>query len=59
MAPGKSRGLGAEKTKGRKKHINFSNINFLSPTQNPPFWAPQKKVYVPHFLGKKATKGPA
>ena len=28
---------------GRKKHINISNINFLAPTQNPPFWAPRKK----------------
>ena len=44
--------------KGRKKHINFFNINFLAPTRNPQFWAPQKKVYVPHFLGKNAKKGP-
>ena len=29
--------------KGRKKHINFFNINFLAPTQNLPFWAPRKK----------------
>ena len=29
--------------KGRKKHINFFNINFLHPTRNPPFWAPRKK----------------
>ena len=29
--------------RGQKKHINFSNINFLSPAQNPPFWAPRKK----------------
>ena len=28
---------------GRKKHINFFNINFLAPTQNPPFWTPRKK----------------
>ena len=24
--------------------INFFNINFLPPTQNPEFWAPEKKV---------------
>ena len=42
--------------KGQKKHINFFNINFLSPTQNAPFWAPRKKVYVPLFLGKNAKK---
>ena len=29
--------------RGRKKHINSFNINFLAPTQNPPFWAPRKK----------------
>ena len=46
------------KTKGRKKHINFFNINFLAPTQNPPIWGPQKKVDVPHFLGKSVKKGP-
>ena len=27
----------------KKKHINFFNINFLPPTQNPPCWAPRKK----------------
>ena len=43
---------------GPKKHINFFNINFLVPTQNPPFWAPRKKFDVPHFLGKNAKKGP-
>ena len=31
------------KDRGRKKHINFFNINFLPPTRNPPFWAPRKK----------------
>ena len=29
--------------RGPKKHINFSNINFLAPTQNTPFWATRKK----------------
>ena len=29
--------------RGRKKHINFFNINFSAPTQIPPFWAPRKK----------------
>ena len=43
--------------KGPKKHINFFNINFLAPTQNTHF-GPQKKAYVPHFLGKDAKKGP-
>ena len=46
---------------GLKKHINFFNINFLAPTPNTPFLAPpppQKKVYVRHFLGKDAKKGP-
>ena len=42
--------------KGQK--INFFNINFLAPTQNPPCWAPRKKVYVPHFVGKNTKKGP-
>ena len=28
---------------GRKKHINFCNINFLAPTQEPPFGGPRKK----------------
>ena len=32
--------------RGRKKHINFFNINFLAPTQNPPFWAPRKKKFM-------------
>ena len=43
----------------RKKHIDFSNINFLAPpTQNPPILGPQKEVYVPPFLGKDQKKGP-
>ena len=39
-----------------KKHINFFNINFLHPIQKHPILGPQKKVYVPHFLGKNAKK---
>ena len=39
-----------------KKHINFLNINFLAPTQNPHFGPPEKKVHVPHVLGKKAKE---
>ena len=31
-------------TKGRKKNTNFFKINFLAPTQNPPFWAHRKKL---------------
>ena len=42
---------------GQKKHINFFNINFLDPTQNTSFWA-QRKVYMPHFLGKDEKEGP-
>ena len=30
-------------SRGQKKHKNFFNINFLAPTQNPPFWALRKK----------------
>ena len=41
--------------RGRKKHINFFNINFMAPTQNPPFWAPRKK-FMSHFLGKNAKE---
>ena len=29
--------------RGQTKHINFFNINFLAPTQNPRFWTPRKK----------------
>ena len=45
----------ASKNKGQKKHINFFNINFLDPPKTPHF-GPQKKVYVPHFLGKSAKE---
>ena len=31
------------RNQGRKKPINLFNINFLAPTQNPPFWTPTKK----------------
>ena len=44
--------------KGRKKHINFFNINFLRPTQNPPVWGPEEKVYMPHFLGRNTKRHP-
>ena len=33
----------AHSVRGRKKHINFFNINFLAPSQNAPFWTPRKK----------------
>ena len=33
----------ANSIRGRKKHINFFNINFLPPTQNPPFCTPPPK----------------
>ena len=48
-----------EQFKGQKKHMNFFNINFSPPTRKPPFWAPRKRVYVPHFLGRTQKKGPA
>ena len=41
---------------GRKKHINFFNINILAPTQNPPFWAPQKSLCA-SFPWKECHKG--
>ena len=41
-----------------KKHINFFNISFLAPTQNPPNFGPPERVHVPHFLGKDAKKEP-
>ena len=50
-------GRGVKTIGDEKKHINLFNINFLAPTQIPPFWAPLK-VHVPHFLGKNAKKGP-
>ena len=40
-----------------KAHKLFQH-KLLPPTQNTPFWTPRKKVYVPHFLGKNAKKGP-
>ena len=43
--------------RARKKHINFFNINFVAPAQNPNL-GPLEKLYVPHFLGKNAKKGP-
>ena len=43
--------------RGQRKHINFFNITFWPPPKTPDL-GPQKKVYVPHFLGKDAKKGP-
>ena len=48
----------SDEGRGRKKHINFCNLNFLTPTQIPPLGARRKKVSVPHFLGKNAKKAP-
>ena len=42
--------------KGRKKHINFFNISFLAPTQNPQFWAPRKK-FMCLISWERAQKG--
>ena len=42
--------------KGRKKHINFFNINFLPPTQNAPLRAPRKKFICASFPGKERKK---
>ena len=42
--------------RGRKKHINFFNINFLAPTRSTPIWAPRKK-FIASFPGKGRTKG--
>ena len=39
-----------------KKHINFFNINFLAPTQNPNFGRPEKKLCA-SFPGKGRQKG--
>ena len=41
---------------GRKKHINFFNINFLAPTQNPPSGPPEKSLCA-SFPGKEHKKG--
>ena len=49
--------IGSE-TRGPKKHINFFDINFLAPTQNPPLWAPPPKSLCAFFPGKDAEKGP-
>ena len=49
---------GTSSPRGPKKQISFFNINFLAPTQNTPFWGPQNKVDVPHFLGEETKKGP-
>ena len=43
-------------SEGKKKHINFFNISFLPPAQNPPFWAP-RKIMCLISLGKNAKKG--
>ena len=45
----------SDQCRGRKKHINVFNINFLAPPQKN-IVGPQKKVDVPHFLGKNAKK---
>ena len=37
-------GLKHGTSRGPKKHINFLNINFLAPTQNTPFRAPEKNL---------------
>ena len=42
---------------GQKKHINFFNINFLAPTQNPQFGAPRKKSLCASFPGKERERG--
>ena len=42
--------------RGRKKHINFFNINLLAPTQTAPFWAPRKK-FMCLIPGKERKKG--
>ena len=42
--------------KGRKKHINFFNINLLPPTQNPPVGLPAKSLCA-SFPGKERKKG--
>ena len=45
--------------RGTEKAHKFFQYELFGPTQNPPFWVPRKKkVYVPHFLGKDAKKGP-
>ena len=42
--------------RGRKKHINFFNINFLHPTRTPPFGPPEKGLCT-SFPGKGRKKG--
>ena len=42
--------------KGRKKHINFSNTNFLPPHPNAPFWAPSQKNLCASCPGKERNK---
>ena len=44
--------------RGPKKHISFFNINSLDPHAKHLILGPQKKVYVPHFLGKGAKRDP-
>ena len=46
------------KEQGTEKHKNFFNLNFLPPIPTLPSWPPEEKVDLPHFLGKKAKKGP-
>ena len=46
-----------EHTKGRKKHINFFNINFLVPSQNPHFGPPEKKKFMCLISWERTQKG--
>ena len=45
--------------KGRKRHINVFNINFLAPPpQSPPYWAPRKKFMCLILWERTQKKGP-
>ena len=43
---------------GAEKTHNFFNINFLTPTPNPPVWAPRKSLCASFSWGKNAKRGP-
>ena len=51
-------GVGVVFNRGPKKAHKLFQHNFFGPHPKHPCWAPRKKVYVPHFLGKDTKKGP-
>ena len=49
---------GLEGCKGQKKHIHFFQHKLFVPHPKCSILCPQRRVDVPHFLGKNAKKGP-